>query len=93
MTYTWSDWLDFKKEVIQKIPKSTGVFMTHQSMRVLFIGGSENLQNSLLDTLELTCIGNSSRFRYAQTGKPDLVKEELIIDYKKRHDGNLPKCM
>ena len=54
---------------------------------------SENLQNSLLETLESPCIGDSSRFRYAETNKPDIVKEELIVDYKKRHDGNLPKCM
>ena len=92
-SYTWSDWLDFKKEIIQKIPRTMGVFMTHQAMKILFIGDSENLQKSLLETLESLCTCDSSRFRYAEVNKPDIIKEELISDYKKRHDGNLPKCM
>lgn len=92
-SYTWSDWLDFNKEIIQKIPKSPGVFMTHQAMKILFIGNSENLQNSLLERLESQCVCNSSRFRYAETNKQDLIKEELITDYKNRHEGKLPKCM
>ncbi|WP_255458166.1 hypothetical protein [Nitrosarchaeum sp. AC2] len=43
---TWSDWLDFNEETISKIPQSAGVYMMHASMKILFIGGSENIKKA-----------------------------------------------
>ena len=45
----WSDWLDFNTETISKIPQSAGVYMMHASMKILFIGGSENIKTSIQD--------------------------------------------
>jgi len=33
----WSDWLDFNKETISKIPQSAGVYMMHVSMKILLL--------------------------------------------------------
>ena len=43
----WSDWLDFNQETFEKIPKLPGVFMMHVAMKILFIGGSENMKKSI----------------------------------------------
>ncbi len=40
----WSEWFDFNQELISKIPQIPGVYMMHKNMKILFIGGSENIK-------------------------------------------------
>jgi len=91
--YDWSDWLDFKKETISSIPETPGVFMMHASMKVLFISSSDNIKNELMSSIGTLCIADATRFRYMKTNTHSQIKDELINDYKSRHEGKLPKCM
>ncbi len=90
---SWSDWLDFTKDQVESVPDSSGVFMTHAAMKVLFIGGSPNIRNALSEKLSDPCVSKSTRFKYLETGDFDKKSKELLEDYKKRHEGQLPKCM
>ena len=89
----WSDWLDFNKETISKIPQSAGVYMMHTSMKILFIGGSENIKTSIQDKEKDSCISKATRVRYMQTGSYEQITNDLIKDYKDRHEGKRPQCM
>jgi excinuclease UvrABC nuclease subunit len=89
----WSQWLDFDKSTISNVPESTGVFAMHAAMKILFIGSSQNLKNSLLESLSKPCLDNAKRFRYMITDSPDKVKEQLIQEYAQKHDGKMPLCM
>ena len=89
----WSDWLDFNKETISKIPQSAGVYMMHASMKILFIGGSENIKTSIQDKEKDPCISKATRVRYMQTGSYEQTTNDLIKDYKDRHEGKHPQCM
>jgi hypothetical protein len=89
----WSDWLDYNKETIEKIPETSGVFMMHAAMKILNIGSSENLKKSVGDTLSDSCISKASRFRYWSTKSQEKIKEELIQEYRQKHEGELPQCM
>jgi hypothetical protein len=89
----WSQWLDFDKSTISNVPESAGVFAMHASMKILFIGSSQNLRNSLLESLLKPCLDNAKRFRYMITDLPDKIKEQLIQEYTQKHNGKLPLCM
>ena len=89
----WSDWLDYNQETISEIPESPGVFMMHASMKVLLISDATNLRDGVTQTLESTCTNQATRFRYSVTEEHEKTKQDLIQDYKTRHEGNLPKCM
>ena len=89
----WSDWLDFSQEVLEKIPKSPGVFMMHAVMKILFIGGSNNMKKSIEELAPKECISKSTRIRYKKEEYFEKIKNELIVDFKKRHEGKLPSCM
>ena len=89
----WSDWLDFNKDTIESVPESAGIFMMHSAMKILFIGNTLNLRSSLIDSLHIPCTSNATRFRYTITDNHLEITKGLIKDYKKRHEGNLPKCM
>ena len=89
----WSDWLDFSQETFEIIPKSPGVFMMHAAMKILFIGGSNNMKKSIKEIASKECISKSTRVRYRKEESFEKVKQELIIDFKKRHKGYLPSCM
>ncbi len=89
----WSDWLDFNGETISKIPQSAGVYMMHASMKILFIGGSENIKTSIQDKDGDLCISRATRVRYMQTLSYEQITDDLIKDYQDRHEGKLPQCM
>lgn len=89
----WSEWLDFNGNTISKIPQSAGVYMMHASMKILFIGGAENIKISIQDKEEEQCISKATRVRYMQTSSYEKVAEDLIKDYQDRHEGKLPQCM
>lgn len=89
----WSEWLDYNKETIDKIPETSGVFMMHAAMKILNIDGSKNIKKSVRDTLSDSCISKAFRFRYWIIESQDLIKDELIQEYRQKHEGNLPQCM
>lgn len=89
----WSDWLDYNEVTISKIPQSAGVYMMHASMKILFIGGSENIKISIQDKNGEPCISRATRVRYMQTVSYEQITDDLIKDYQDRHEGKLPQCM
>ena len=67
--------------------------MMHASMKILFIGGSENIKTSIQDKEKDPCISKATRVRYMQTGSYEQITNDLIKDYKDRHGGKHPQCM
>ena len=89
----WSEWLDFNQEVAKSVPETSGVFVMHAAMKILFIGSAQNLRTSLLESLTTPCLEKAKRFRYMITDSQEKIKEQLIQDYIKKHNGKLPECM
>lgn len=90
----WSSWLDFNEDSITNIPESEGVYKMHASMKILYIGNSDNIRKSLLESLADSCINKTTtRFSYAITKSSDKIKEFLLNEYRNKHDGKLPLCM
>ena len=89
----WSSWLDFNRTTIDNVPESEGVYKLHSSMKILFIGSSKNLRQSLTEDLTNPCKNNNSRFSYAIVETADRIREDLLNEYQNKHDGKLPLCM
>jgi hypothetical protein len=89
----WSSWLDFSSNSIDKVPESEGVYKLHANMKILFIGNSKNLKQSLTQDLTNPCFNNNPRFSYAITETADKVILNLLDEYRNKHDGKLPSCM
>jgi hypothetical protein len=90
---TWSDWLDYNTNEITKTPTEPGVYMMHAAMKILVIGSSDNLQQTILESLNDSCTRDAKRFRYFVTNAHDETKNQLLKEYQEKHDGKLPKCM
>lgn len=90
---SWSDWLDFDGPSVDKVPESAGVYLMHASMKVMYIGGSENVRQSLLQLLADPCASKARRFHYMLTPSHMMMKEQLLRDYADKHSGKLPPCM
>lgn len=90
----WSSWLDFNKDCIINIPESEGVYKMHASMKILYIGNSDNIRQTLLESLSNSCLNKSTtRFSYAITKSSDKIKQFLLTEYRNKHEGKLPLCM
>ncbi len=89
----WSQWLDFDRDNIASIAESEGVYKIHAGMKILFIGSSHNLRESMLGCLSDPCISKAKRFSYAIIESADKVKEQLLDEYRAKHNGKLPNCM
>ena len=89
----WSPWLDFDIDNISIIAESEGVYKMHAGMKILFIGSSQNLKKSLLECLSDPCISKAKRFSYAITQSSDKINEQLLNEYRNKHNGTLPTCM
>ena len=89
----WSDWLDFNQEHAKKIPESPGVYMMHAAMKILYIGNTDNLKKSIIESLSANCVCDAKRFRYFSTTSHNEIKEKILDEYRKKHDGKMPKCM
>src|SRR5918992_6342364 len=89
----WSPWLDFDKDNIANIAESEGVYKIHEGMKILFIGSSQNVRESMLGCLSDPCISKAKRFSYAIIESADRVKEQLLDEYRNKHKGKLPSCM
>ena len=92
-TLEWSSWVDFNSNSMNKVPESEGVYKLHASMKILFIGNSRNLKQSLTQDLTNPCYTNNARFSYALTEAADKVILNLLDEYRNKHDGKLPLCM
>jgi hypothetical protein len=91
----WSPWLDFNRPNILTIPESAvGVYKLHASMKIFYIGSSsQNLRQSLLNCLSDPCISKATRFSYAITQSAEKLKDQLLDEYRSKHNGKLPTCM
>jgi len=89
----WSTWLDFDIDNIANIAESEGVYKIHAGMKILFIGSSQNLRESMRGCLSDPCMSKARRFSYATIESADKVKEELLNEYRNKHSGRLPMCM
>lgn len=89
----WSEWLNFDKAIVEAVPESPGVCMMHASMKVLYIGGSQNIRQSLLECLSDECTSKAKRFHYLLTPSYDQMKEQMLKEYAEKHSGSLPVCM
>ena len=89
----WSSWIDFNRTSIDEVPPSEGVYKLHENMKILFIGSTKNLRQSLTQDLTNPCINNRARFSYANTERSDKIVENLLDEYRNKHDGKLPLCM
>lgn len=90
---TWSDWLDFSPEQVSKTPEVSGVFMMHAAMKILYIGGSSNIRESIHQMLNKECTCDAKRFKYASAENYVQVKDTLLKEYKEKHAGDAPRCM
>jgi excinuclease UvrABC nuclease subunit len=92
MSVEWSQWLDFDRANVETAPESPGVCVMHASMKTLYIGGSKNIQQELLERLSDPCTGRAKRFRYLVTSEFESVKEQHVKEYVGKH-GKPPPCM
>jgi excinuclease UvrABC nuclease subunit len=90
---SWSEWLDFNEEIVSKVPESPGVYMMHAAMKILFIGGSGNLRQSITESLKSSCTSDAKRFRYFAANSYEEIRDRLLKEYQEKHEGRLPKCM
>jgi hypothetical protein len=91
----WSEWLDFNHSNIATIAilDAPGVFKVHAKMKILYIGSSINLKQSLIESLSDPCISKATRFSYLITEDAERVKNQLLKEYRESHGGSLPTCM
>ena len=91
----WSEWLDFNHSNIttNATLDTPGVFKVHANMKILYIGSSINLKQSLLESLSDPCISKARRFSYLKTENAEQVKDQLLKEYRESHGGSLPTCM
>ena len=91
----WSEWFDFDQSNITKaaVPDKPGVFKVHASMKILYIGSTMDLRQSLLESLSDPCVGKARRYSYLVTEKAEQVKDQLLKEYRESHGGNMPACM
>ena len=90
---SWSEWLDFNTAGVGAVPEAPGVYLMHVSMKVLHIGGSDNMRRSLTELLSDPCAGRAKRFRYMLTDSYASTTEELLKEYAEKHAGKMPLCM
>ncbi len=90
---SWSEWHDFDRSGVDKVPEQAGVFVTHASMKIHYIGGSANMRRSLEDLLDDACAKNAKRFHYMPTASFEHETQNLLKDYADKHQGKLPLCM
>lgn len=93
MSEAWSEWLDFDRTGVEKVPEAPGVYLMHASMKVMHIGGAPNMRQALLRLLADPCAGKARRFHYMATEAHAEAKERLLRDYREKHGGRMPACI
>ena len=91
----WSDWLDFGDHdiVSSTVPDQAGVFKVHASMKILYIGSSTNVKQSLLECMSDPWVGKAKRFSYLITKDHEEIKDQMLKAFRESHGGKLPSCM
>jgi hypothetical protein len=92
MSSEWSQWLDFDRPNVDAVPESSGVCVMHASMKILYIGGSNNIRQELMGKLSDPCTSKAKRFRYIATPDFESVREQQVKEYTSKH-GKMPPCM
>jgi hypothetical protein len=89
---SWSEWIDFDRVKIETVPESPGVYAMHAAMKIIYVGSSTNLRQSLFESLSNPCISKAKRFHYMTANNHREMKEKLLNEYRQKH-GRLPECM
>lgn len=89
---SWSEWIDFDRTNVEAVPELAGVYAMHAAMKILYIGSSTNLRQSLRESLSHPCISKAKRFHYMITNNHNEMRERLLNEYRQKH-GRLPECM
>jgi hypothetical protein len=62
-------------------------------MKILYIGNStQNIRQALLECLS-DRTNKATRFSYALTDSSDKVREQLVIEFRSKHNGKFPIYM
>jgi hypothetical protein len=65
----------------------------HAAMKILYIGKTTNLRQTILESLNDSCTKDAKRFKYSTTSEHEQIGTQLLKEYQEKHDGKLPKCM
>lgn len=88
--------LEFTKENIDAAPIALGVFILYREDEIIYIGTSAGgIRKGLLNSFNGTygvCAHSATHFRWEITDKVVAIKDQLLDDYKKQHDGIEPPC-
>ena len=84
----------------KNIPEEAGVYGLYEAMndeRLIYIGSSSNLRERFTqywDTKfsEDQCKRSTRYYKREFTGSYESREKELLEQYKREHDGKLPKC-
>ena len=89
----WSEWLEFNSEQVKNASNKPGVFRMHASMKMYYIGSSDDIKTALTEKLSDECTSKAKRFCYADCERHKKISDMLLEDFKHRHNGEFPKCM
>lgn len=88
----WSSWLDFDRKTVEDVPKSAGAYVMHASMKVLYIGSSDDINGALLERLTDDCCSKAKRFKYMLVTAHQAVRASMLEEFASKHQGQLPPC-
>ncbi|CAN5394258.1 hypothetical protein BH18THE2_BH18THE2_32070 [soil metagenome] len=86
----WSEWLNFNKSTVENIPEEPGIQDACKHEELYIGSNSQNIRQSLLGCLSDPCISKATRFSYAMSDSADIVKEQLINEYRSKHNQAAP---
>ena len=90
---SYSDWMSFSKENVEKVPQKSGVYFLGSEHETTYIGASNNLQERLREQHASTdvCIKGAVSFCYHETLFPEAEEEKQLTAFQFEH-GRLPIC-
>ena len=90
---SYSDWISFKKENIDRVPSKAGVYFLGSEHETTYIGASNNIQERLKEHLNSSdsCIKSTVSFCYHETLFPEAEEEKQLTAFQFEH-GRLPIC-
>lgn len=90
---SYSDWMQFSKENVDKAPSKAGVYFLGSEHETTYIGAADNIQERLKEHVNSAdaCIKNTVAFCYHETLFPEAEEEKQLTAFQYEH-GRLPKC-
>ncbi len=90
---SYSDWVPFNKENIDRAPAKAGVYFLGSEHETTYIGASNNIQGRLREQLGSNdpCIKSTVSFCYHETLFPEAEEEKQLTAFQFEH-GRLPVC-